>query len=307
MRAAHHLLLAHGLGTAELRRRIPDASVGVTLNLYSVRAATDSAADVEAARRIDGLSNRLFLEPLLRGAYPADVLADTGEAEWFAENVSCEDLAAISAPIDFLGINYYSRHTVAAAAAGDAAVTTDAAGAVAGAARASAYPGSEDVVFVGTDAPRTQMGWEIHPDGMLDVLEMSNALAPQLPLFITENGSAYEDVVREDGTVEDPERTEYLQRHVDACAYAVERGLPLGGYFAWSLMDNFEWSWGYTRRFGLVHVDYDTQKRTPKRSGRWFAGFLGGALAGRPDPLAAPPPTRRTAGAPAATDTNTKE
>jgi len=279
MHAAHHLLLAHGFGVAELRERVPDASVGVTLNLYSVRPASSSESDADAARRIDGLSNRLFLEPLLRGEYPADVLADTGEAVWFDEHASREDLEVISAPIDFLGINYYSRHTVAAAATAEGAGTTDAAGSDARTARASAYPGSEDVDFVGTDAPRTQMGWEIHPDGMLDVLEMSNAIAPRLPLFITENGSAYEDVVAEDGTVDDPGRTQYLQQHVDACAVALRRSLPLGGYFAWSLMDNFEWSWGYSRRFGLVHVDYETQKRTPKRSALWFSDFLGGALA----------------------------
>lgn len=292
MHAAHHLLLAHGLGTAELRSRVPDASVGVTLNLYSVRAASSSPADADAARRIDGLSNRLFLDPVLRGEYPSDVLLDTGEADWFAGNVSRDDLRLISAPIDFLGINYYSRHTVAAVARDDVAGTTDAAGTDARATSASAYPGSDDVLFVGTEALRTQMGWEIHPDGMLDVLEMSNALAPGLPLYITENGSAYDDVVGEDGAVDDVERTEYLQRHVDACALALKRGLPLRGYFAWTFTDNFEWSWGYTRRFGLVHVDYESQRRTPKSSGRWFAEFLGGALVekhgavapGSPDP-----------------------
>ncbi|GAB3601055.1 family 1 glycosylhydrolase [Microbacterium tumbae] len=276
--AAHHLLLGHGLGLAELRHRVPDATAGITLNLYSVRAASDAAVDLDAARRIDGLSNRLFLDPVLRGAYPADVLRDLGEEEWFARHAGADDLALISAPVDFLGINYYSRHTVAASASGDTAGTTDAAGVEATTAEASAYPGSADVVFAGTDAPRTQMGWEIHPDGMVDVLEMVHALAPDLPLYITENGSAYEDVVAEDGTIDDVERTDYLQAHIDACAIAVERGLPLRGYFGWTLTDNFEWSWGYTRRFGLVHVDYATQRRTPKRSGLWFSEFLGGRL-----------------------------
>ncbi|QHC66196.1 beta-glucosidase [Rathayibacter sp. VKM Ac-2759] len=260
-RAAHHLLLGHGLALPRLREATPGASVGITLNLYSVRAATGSAADQDAARRIDGLGNRLFLDPVLTGAYPEDVLADLGEQEWFAEHAPAEDLAAISAPIDFLGINYYSRHTVRA---GEPA------------AEASAYPGSESVEFVDTGAAKTRMGWEIHPDGLLDVLDQAHALAPALPLFVTENGSAYDDDVAPDGSIDDPERTAYLEQHVAACRAAVERGLPLRGYFVWSLMDNFEWAWGYTRRFGLVHVDYGTQRRTLKTSARWFARFLGG-------------------------------
>ena len=276
-RAAHHLLLGHGLGLAEVRRRIPDASAGITLNLYSVVPATPAPADVDAARRIDGLSNRLFLDPVLRGSYPEDVIEDLGEKKWFAENVTAEDMALISAPSEFLGINYYSRHTVAAAAT-ESSATTDAAGFDATAGATSAYPGSGSVVFVGSDAPRTQMGWEIHPDGMLDVLQMAHDRAPDLPLYITENGSAYEDLIGDDHTVHDPERTTYLQDHITACRVAIDRGLPLKGYFAWSLIDNFEWAWGYTRRFGLIHVDYDTQLRTPKTSGRWFAQFLGGPL-----------------------------
>jgi len=285
-RAAHHLLLAHGLGLDEIRRRAPEATAGITLNLYSVRAASDAPEDADAARRIDGLSNRLFLDPVLRGAYPDDVLEDLGETAWFAENVSEQDLAAISAPIDFLGVNFYSRHTVAAGAPADHAPTTDAAGFEAQQAAPSAYPGSESVAFVGTDAPRTQMGWEIHPDALVDVLEQAADRAPGLPLYITENGSAYEDIVAPDGSVDDPERTEYLRLHVDACGEAIRRGLPLRGYFAWSLIDNFEWAWGYTRRFGLVHVDYETLERTPKQSGQWFAAFLGGPL-GQPAGAAA--------------------
>lgn len=278
-RAAHHLLLGHGLAMNEIRTRRPEAQAGITLNLYSVRAASESPADIDAARRIDGLSNRLFLEPVLQGAYPQDVIEDLGETEWFAEHATPEDLAIIAAPNDFLGINFYSRHTVAAEAPASVEVSTDAAGAAATATAPSAYPGSESVVFVGSGAPRTQMGWEIHPDAMLDVLEMANERAPGLPLYITENGSAYEDVVSSDGGIHDVERTDYLRDHVAACRDAVARGLPLEGYFAWTLIDNFEWSWGYTRRFGIVHVDYDTQVRTPKDSARWFSEFLGGALA----------------------------
>ncbi|WP_248240083.1 glycoside hydrolase family 1 protein [Microbacterium kunmingense] len=277
--AAHHLLLGHGLAMQEIRSALPEAQAGITLNLYSVRPASDSPEDADAARRIDGLSNRLFLDPVLRGFYPEDVLDDLGETRWFAENAPQSDLDLISAPSDFLGINFYSRHTVSASAAVSAEVSTDAAGVAASVEAPSAYPGSEDVVFVGSGAARTLMGWEIHPDAMLDVLDMSHERAPELPLYITENGSAWEDSVGPDGEIDDIERTQYLADHVQACHDAVARGLPLRGYFAWTLMDNFEWSWGYTRRFGLVHVDYETLERRPKRSGLWFAGFLGGPLA----------------------------
>jgi beta-glucosidase len=260
-RAAHHLLLGHGLALPAIRSAVPEAEVGITLNLYSVKPATDGEADGDAARRIDGLGNRFFLDPVLTGSYPEDVIQDLGEEEWFGAHATAADLELISAPIDFLGINYYSRHTTRAG-------TSDGS--------PSANPGSEFVEYADTGAARTQMGWEIHPDGLVDVLEMANALAPALPLYITENGSAYEDVVQQDGTVDDPERLAYLQSHLAACRDAIERGLPLAGYFVWSLMDNFEWAFGYTRRFGIVHVDYATQVRTPKASGRWLGRFLRG-------------------------------
>jgi len=258
-RAAHHLLLAHGRAVPVIRAAASDVQVGVTLNLYSVRAASDGAADVDAARRIDGLQNRFFLDPLLSGSYPADVLADLGEEQWFAEHAA-GDLAVIGAAVDFLGVNYYSRHTVAAGTASGAP---------------SANPGSEFVRMVDTGAAKTQMGWEIHPDGLVDVLEAAAAKRPGLPLHVTENGAAYEDRLTEDG-VHDEERRAYLEQHVAACREAVRRGLPLQGYFIWSLMDNVEWAWGLTRRFGLVHVDFDTQRRTVKDSGRWVQRFLSG-------------------------------
>ena len=269
-RAAHHLLLGHGLAVDAIRAGGTPASVGVTLNLYSVRPASDTEGDRDAARRVDGLQNRFFLEPVLTGRYPEDVVRDLGEQEWFAEHAG--DLAQVHRPIDFLGVNYYSRHTVAAPApSGDADGGADGgADGVLG----PAFPGSEDVRTVDTGAPRTHMGWPVVPEGMVDVLEQAHALAPALPLFITENGSAYPDTVAEDGAVHDEERLRYLQRHVEACALARERGVPLQGYFVWSLMDNFEWAWGFSRRFGLVRVDYGTQERTLKDSGRWLRAFL---------------------------------
>jgi beta-glucosidase len=260
-RAAHHLLLAHGRAVTAIRQEQPGANVGLTLNLYSVRAASGSAADIDAARRADGLQNRLFLEPVLTGAYPQDVLADLGETAWFAGNPET-DVSEIAVPIDFLGINYYSRHTARA-----------------GVARASgtpsANPGSEFVEFIDTGAPRTQMGWEIHPDGLIDVLEQAHSYRPELPLYVTENGAAYEDEPDEHGEVDDEERRDYIEKHIEACAEAIRRGLPLKGYFIWTLMDNFEWAWGFSRRFGLAYVDYASQQRTLKKSGRWLAEFLG--------------------------------
>jgi beta-galactosidase len=262
-RAAHHLLLGHGLTVQALRGTDVSSSLGIAVNLYSIRSATDSAADREAARRADAQGNRLFLDPLLLGHYPKDAIDDLGLQDWFAERA--DDLPVIASPIDFIGINYYSRQTFAAPADGVFATP----GAV------SASPGSENLRVVDTGAPKTAMGWEVHPDGLLDVIEMVHRRASDLPIFITENGAAYDDVVSLDGTVDDSERRLYYELHVDACRQAVERGLPLKGYFAWSLLDNFEWAFGYSRRFGLVYVDYETQRRIVKASGKWFKEFLG--------------------------------
>ncbi|SDR99210.1 GH1 family beta-glucosidase [Microlunatus soli] len=254
--AAHHLLRGHGLASQVLRRDAA-ARVGVTLNLYSVRPASSAPDDVDAARRIDGLQNRFFLEPVLRGSYPEDVLTDLGETAWFAERTG--DLTSIAAPLDFLGINYYSRHTT---------TTTDRP------ARPSAYPGSEQVTMVATGAATTEMGWEIHPDGMVDVLRQAAAMAPELPLYITENGSAWPDAPSADGAFDDVERRRYLHDHLAACRQAIDAGIDLRGYFIWTLTDNWEWAFGQSRRFGLIHVDYDTQRRTVKHSGEWLRSFL---------------------------------
>ena len=263
-KAAHHLLLGHGLAINAMREsRHADSTLGITVNLYSVRSASDSEVDREAARRTDGIGNRFFLDPLLRGEYPRDVLLDAGLTDWFDERSG--DLDVITVPVDCLGINYSSRHTVAGPEDGvfaDPSVV-------------SAAPGSENVQMVDTGAPKTQMGWEIHPDGLVDVVAMVHERAgDNLPIYITENGAAYPDEVGPDGQVDDEERRHYFELHTAACADAVAQGLPLKGYFAWSLMDNFEWAFGFSRRFGLVHVDYETQVRTVKKSGLWFRDFL---------------------------------
>ena len=262
LQAVHHLLLGHGRAVQRIRQGDHPATVGLSLNLYAVSPASDSAADHEAARRIDGLQNRLFLDPVLLGSYPEDVLDDVGCADWFEQRQ--DDLPVISEPLDFLGINYYSRHTVAAPADGvfaDRSVLNP-------------QPGSERVASVDTGAAKTAMDWEIHPAGLVEVLELAHHRAPDLPLYITENGSAFEDQVDADGVVEDEGRRRYLEQHLEACRQAVGQGLPLRGYFAWSAMDNFEWAFGFSRRFGLIYVDYSTQQRTVKRSGWWLKDFV---------------------------------
>jgi beta-glucosidase len=235
--------------------------VGIALNPAPVYAASSTEADRDAARRADGLRNRLFLEPLLLGKYPADVLEDTRLTDWFGQVDA--DLPVISAPLDFLGINYYCPQTVAAPD-----------GPISDPGRRSTQPGSENLVAVDTGLPRTQMGWPIQPDGLRDLLRSINELAPELPLYVTENGAAYPDEPTAAGTIEDPERQAYLAQHIDVCRQVISEGLPLRGYFIWTLMDNFEWAFGFSRRFGLVYVDYATQARTIKTSGHWLKEFL---------------------------------
>ncbi len=250
--AAHHLLLGHGLAVEAVRAAAPGAELGITLNLYPTAPADETAGAADAARRIDGLHNRLFLDPLLRGHYPDDVVADLAGTTDLGF-VRDGDLATIAAPLDFLGINYYTSHVVAPAP----------------------YPGSGLVEFRRTGRPTTEMGWEVVPSGLHTLLTRLVADYPALPFYITENGAAYDDVVAADGTIRDSDRLAFLEAHLAACADAIADGVPLAGYFAWSLMDNFEWGFGYTKRFGLVHVDYETQQRRVKDSGHWYAGFVG--------------------------------
>ncbi len=259
VRAAHHLLLAHGLAAPVLRAG--DGLAGAAPNLYAISAATDSEADLDAARRIDGLQNRFFLDALLRGSYPADVVADLAPFG-FEEAIKPGDMELIGGPIDFLGINYYSRHTVSTGSGGGVVATSPFAS-------ASPWPGAEHVSFVNAGRPVTDMGWEVDPDGLRETLVRVAKEYPPVPLYITENGAAYVDTVV-DGEVDDPERAAYIEAHLEACHDAIADGVPLKGYFTWSFMDNFEWGWGYGKRFGLVHVDYETQKRTPKSSARWY-------------------------------------
>lgn len=256
---AHHLLLAHGLAVPVVRAAVPDAQVGITVNLSDVTAASDDPADVEAARRVDGTQNRLFLDPVLRGRYPTDVLDDLATIGPL-DVVRDGDLAVIGAPTDFLGVNYYFGFQVAAAGSDRPGVPADA-----------AYPTAPDAVLVDRGLPRTAMGWEVRAEGLTELLRRLHREYPGTPVVITENGSAWDDEVSPDGRVHDPQRVAYLRDHLAACLDALAEGVPLRGYFAWSLLDNFEWAEGYAKRFGIVRVDYDTQARTPKDSARAYA------------------------------------
>jgi len=264
LRAAHHLMLGHGQAVRALRAIDADRDLGITLNLYPVTPLRDTEADQAAATRIDGLMNRIFLDPLLRGSYPQDMLEHIGtiaEPEWIRDG----DTETINAPIDVLGINCYSRHVVRAAAEPRTSGAP------------SVWVGSEDIEFVKLGLPQTEMGWEIDSESLYDVLtrvqrDYGDVFGGRgLRLYVTENGAAFDDAPDGDGQVHDPQRVDYLDSHVRAALRARSDGADLRGYFAWSLMDNFEWAWGYTKRFGLVYVDYTTQRRTVKDSGHWFA------------------------------------
>jgi beta-glucosidase len=263
--AGHHLLLAHGLATRELRARDEKLQLGITLNLTVADPVDpDDAGDLDAVRRIDGQFNRFFLDPIFRGEYPADLLEDVGPLGLDAV-IRPGDLEIISAPIDALGVNYYHGESVSVHPA-PAELTT---AAPSERPKRSPFPAADMVHWHPRNLPVTAMGWEVQPEGLTRLLRRihDEYTGPAgVALAVTENGAAYEDVVRPDGTVEDSERAEFLVSHLSAILDAFEAGAPIAGYFYWSLMDNFEWAWGYDKRFGLVRVDYETQERSLKRS-----------------------------------------
>jgi beta-glucosidase len=268
--AAHHLLLGHGLATQRLRSLDASLDLGITLNM-TVADPVDphDPADLDAARRIDAQHNRLFLDPIFRGAYPADLVADL-DARGLHLPVQEGDLAAIASPIDALGVNYYHGDAVSAHPPAGAPLST-----VAPSERPklSPFPAGEGIHTHPRGLPVTAMGWEVQPEGLTRLLlrvDAEYARPAGVVLYVTENGAAYTDMPDADGVVDDVERAEFLAQHVSAVADAIDAGADVRGYFYWSLMDNFEWAWGYDKRFGLVRVDYDTQRRTVKRSGRLY-------------------------------------
>ncbi|MEV4084876.1 GH1 family beta-glucosidase [Nonomuraea fuscirosea] len=262
--AVHHLNLGHGLAVQALRSTAAkDAQMSVTLNLHHVRGVSDRDAD--AVRRADGLANRAFLGPMLEGAYPRDLIADTASVtDW--SFVRDGDEATACQPLDVLGVNYYNPTLVRAWDGSSARETAD--GHQDGA--ASPWIACEDVEFVQQPGPYTEMGWNIDETGLTELLLRLHRDYPDLPTMITENGAAFPDPVSSDGLVHDADRVDYLHRHLSAVSEAIAGGADVRGYFVWSLMDNFEWAHGYAKRFGIVRVDRDTLERSWKDSAHWY-------------------------------------
>jgi beta-glucosidase len=253
--AVHHLLLGHGLATQRMRAaETRPHTYGITLNMGTADPATDSPADRDAARRADGMGLRIYLDPLRHGRYPDDMVADIA-AQGSAFPVQDGDLETISTPFDVLGVNFYFGQDFSGV--DEHGNTTDG-------------DGNPVVQPVLPGTARTAMDWPITPERLTRLLVRLHRDYPGLPLVITENGAAFDDRPDDDGFVRDDDRTAYLAEHIAAVAGARAQGADVRGYFAWSLMDNFEWAEGYAKRFGIVHVDYATQKRTPKQSALWY-------------------------------------
>jgi beta-glucosidase len=273
--AAHHLLLGHGLAVDALRDQVrtgahaggdasrggadPRPAIGITLNPYPVVAAGDDEADHDAARRIDGIANRLWYDAVLRGRYPDDVLDDLTAVSDLA-HIRDGDLAQISRPVDALGLNYYRRYHVRHEPGASASP--------------SPWPGSPDVAFAEAGGSPTSNGWAVEPPGLYEALARLSSDYDPPPLYVHENGGAFADQVDDDGRVRDNDRIAFLDAHLRAGHDAIAAGIDLRGFFVWSLLDNFEWAEGYAQRFGIVHVDFATQRRVPKDSARWLADVV---------------------------------
>jgi beta-glucosidase len=248
--ASHHLLLSHGLAVEIIRGNAPASEIGITLNLSPAIPASDDAADADARRHYDGYMNRWFLDPIFRGEYPADMVRDYRAKGYLPQEgltfVQPGDLRTIGAPTDFLGINYYSRSVLRSGGA------------------------TADPVVVVPEAPRTEMGWEVYPEGMFETLMRVHLEYGPQKIYVTENGASYSDGPDAKGRVLDASRLRFLREHLLSAHRAIALGVPLKGYFVWSLLDNYEWQHGYTQRFGITWVDYETQRRLPKDSALWY-------------------------------------
>jgi len=270
--AHHHLLLAHGRAVEIIREVVPGAQVGITLNLGTIRPMSDHPADLEAVRLADGNHNRIFLDPLFKGEYPADMLEHYAKYTPGFSVIQPGDLELISQPCDFMGINFYSPGTIGALGREKEAREL---GFNLGGGEPSAF--DKDLGGLGCGVPGravTAMGWEIDARGLTELLVRVKKDYGDIPLYITENGAATHDYVDQQGVVHDADRVKYLNQHLSACIDALDAGVNLQGYFVWSLMDNFEWALGYGRRFGITWVDFDTGRRIPKDSFRWYNGII---------------------------------
>ncbi len=269
MHAIHHLLLGHGLAVQRLRaaNKGNPLELGITLNLSTAKPATDSIADLEAARRADGLGTRIYLDPIWHGRYPEDVLADLAARDVHLP-IEDGDLKTISAKLDTLGVNYY--FSLRSSGVDEDGRDRDGNG----------HPVGRGVLY---GLPQTAMGWEIMPDDFAELLTRVGRDYPGVPVFVTENGAAFRDEPDAAGFVPDRDRIDYLASHIAAVQKARESGTDIRGYFVWSLLDNFEWAYGYDKRFGIVRVDYPSQQRIPKLSAHWYRDTIqrvrGGAAA----------------------------
>ena len=269
--ANHYILLGHAKATASLRRA-SKAPVGIALNVAPFLPSTEHELDRAAARRGDGFQNRMFLGPLFKGEYPADMVEHYSRYKPGLEVATPQDMAAISSPLDFLALNYYNANMVA-----DLVRLEEArrAGRLVGDVPGQGARADLRMVHVGrTDVRHTGASWEVDPWGLTDTLVRLRDEYTALPLYVTENGSAEQDYAGPDGAVHDPMRVWYLEEHIKAAHAAIAQGVDLKGYFIWSLLDNFEWSQGFSKRFGLIYVDYPTGRRVPKDSYRWYKGVI---------------------------------
>ncbi len=243
MQAMHHLLLSHGMALQAMRALGLSTPMGIVLNLSPIYPASESPEDIAKAKLDDGLILRLYMDALYRATYPQDVIHHLAED---APVVHDGDMATIAQSLDFLGVNYYTRNF-------------------------SSCGNPWDVASTGNQV--TDMGWEVYPQGLTELLcRLHQDYQPKV-LMVTENGAAFKDEYKE-GVIDDESRLAYVREHIAATRAAIEQGVPVCGYFAWSLLDNFEWASGYAKRFGLVHVDFETQKRTLKNSAIWYQHFL---------------------------------
>ncbi|MEY4531397.1 MAG: hypothetical protein RLZZ156_2118 [Deinococcota bacterium] len=256
LQATHHLLVAHGQAMPIIRQNVADAKAGIVLNPSPVYPASDSSEDIRAAHLADGFQNRWYFDPVFGQGYPKDVLELYGA---YAPKITEGDLEIMAAPLDFIGVNYYTRTVVQAAK-------------IQNHASPDALLGYSHVFLPNVE--RTFFDWEVYPQGLTNFLvRLQHDYQPK-SILITENGATYDDTLNPDGTIADLQRTEYFQQHLKASLEAIQHGAKLNGYFAWSFLDNFEWAEGYEKRFGMTYVDFITQKRTVKASGHWFANFL---------------------------------
>ena len=259
--AAHHVLLAHGLAVPVLHTEVPEARVGITLNEGPFYPATSSLEDLDAARHADGELNRWFLDPVYGRQYPADMLRDYVRAGVLRsiepDFIHQGDMEKIAVPTDFLGLNYYTRRIINTAALHDDFPEKI---------HASPTP----------DENHTEMVWEIFPFGLYETICRAYFTYKPKEIFITENGASYSDAPDNHGRIRDGRRITYLQSHIEAVGRAIRAGVPVKGYYLWSLLDNFEWAFGYAQRFGIIYVDYTTCKRYPKDSAYWYGEVVRG-------------------------------